>query len=263
MKSFITILTALCAAADAASLGHQPKVHHGVHSMYEFHDSDLKLQIMLPGYTGAAQTKMLSSNFTPSVHYHRRTADGGLEGLEDRDICARVTDCAGKAAESAVAWSKVGAVLVGNGCSSVANSVSSFLTDNDYAYARKVLYENVVLGLGVSIVATPIQYFINVLLDARYASSTNKNDVCGDSNPKTYAGNAASAIYEFCLAIQNEKSTVATTNYDVLDESSPSVPAGFEGLAKFYVASQASTWGPICHDMGIDWKARLLRRLGF
>lgn len=151
---------------------------------------------------------------------------------------------------------------IGSGCNSIAGAVYDFLVADDYQYARQVLFNDAILALIVNIIATPIQYKINAKLDAVWGPS-NTNDACGDSNPETFSNNAASAIYQFCRTIQSEKLEQATTNYEAIDETSTDVPGGYEGLAKFFVSSQAGIWGPICHDLGIDWKKRLLRRFGF
>jgi len=179
----------------------------------------------------------------------------------ERDICATITDCAGQAATSAKAWAAIKLQTTVANCNGAAAAVNNYLVDNNYGAVRNI-FLGTVIGFAITLSSTPIQYFINAKLEARYGNSNNPNDACGEKVPSVFANNAASAVYEFCISIQNEVQSAATTNFDTLDMTSSSAHGGggFEGRAKMFISEQAATWGTICkNDYGVDWKIKLRR----
>jgi hypothetical protein len=165
-----------------------------------------------------------------------------------------ITNCAGQCAESVYAFAKVQvwARVTGN-CAAVANAMDTYLSANNYANANTIITGSV-LSLVFNLGLTPVQYYINAGLD--YLHGKTNNDACGESKPATYTGDAASAIYDFCLAIQNEVESEVTTRFDAADTTSGSATSsnGIHGLAKFFISSQKFQWGPVCSDFGITWK---------
>ncbi|KAL2065827.1 hypothetical protein VTL71DRAFT_3497 [Oculimacula yallundae] len=177
-----------------------------------------------------------------------------------RDICAKLTNCAGNAISTAAAWYGIAAQATVDNCNGIAGAVNQYLTNDDYGAVRTI-FVGAVIGFAITIVSTPIQYYINAKLEARTGNSNNHNDACGERIPSVFANNAANAIYEFCVSIQHEKHQEATTNFDVLDMTSASANGGggFGGRAKLFISEQAATWGPTCADHGITWRAKLRR----
>ena len=256
MKSPIILLAPLlvCVGALVVPEPAEQQSTYKLHTEYTDPLTGKAYQLLVDGYLGEPISRIIPGNFTPSVHFLRHAE------LEQRDVCAKITDCAGQAASSALAWSAVGAAVVGNGCSAVAGALSDFLSANNYEQAKSLL-ANGVLGIAINLGTAPITYYINALMGTQ--DDGGSNDVCGDGNPSTYTGNAANAIYEFCLAIRSEKQNQATTNYDAGDSSSSTSesPHGKQGLAKFFVAQQAGQFAAVCSDYGITWKRMLQRGL--
>ena len=139
------------------------------------------------------------------------------------------------------------------GCGAFGNAVADYFTANNYENAKQVL-NGAIVGLSLAVPLGIEQYFLNAKFDE--VTNNGRNDVCGQADPVTFTGNAASAVYEFCLAIQAEQQDQATTNYDTIDSSTEDsvTPNGQEGLAKFFVAQQAAVWGHVCDDFGVSWK---------
>ncbi|KAI0203670.1 hypothetical protein F4808DRAFT_27096 [Astrocystis sublimbata] len=228
----------------------------GLYSQYVVEGTGQTIKVMIPYYESdynAVDVVEISGNYTPTAHYVRMDDRTLLE----RDICAKVTDCAGKAYSSLTTFGTAAKTLTTSTCAGVANSLESYLTSGNYKVSKQVIVGGAVVGLAVGIVGSFPTYYINAKLEALNDKSGKNNDVCGEKDPKTFSSNAASAVYEFCLSIQKEKAEEATANYDTLDTTNGvnTPTGGFEGRAKFFISEQAATWGDICHDdYGIDWK---------
>lgn len=258
MRLQLSTLLAVSTVSHVVALTITPRAipHVGLHSEYLVKGGENRIQLWFPDYEDDVQTFEISNNFTPSVHYERLD-----RALLERDICAKITDCAGNAASSVAAWAGIAAQATVSSCNAAAGAVNDYLTNDNYGAVRNI-FLGVVLGFAINIGSTVPQYFINAKLEARYGNSNNANDACGEKVPSVFANNAANAVYEFCVSIQGEVQAAATTNFDVLDmaSSSSNGGGGFEGRAKMFISEQAATWGHICsNDYGVDWKFKLRR----
>ncbi|OAQ59430.1 hypothetical protein VFPPC_10488 [Pochonia chlamydosporia 170] len=264
MKKFIPILSYLFAfgLADRESRDLPDGLPVGLHAEYVLPGSEERIQLWLPEHDGPVKTKQLTTAFVPTVHYERRIDHSGLY---ERDICAYITDCAGRAYSTAAAWGAVAKVATVTTCQGVAGAVSDYLTENNYANTKDIIIKGVVVGIAVNLASVAPGYWINAKLEATNADTNGRNDICGEKDPKTFSGNAASAVYEFCLSIQKEQKEQATANFDTLDttDGNGNNRGGFQGRAKLFISEQAATWGDICrNDYGIDWKAKMRRTFG-
>lgn len=143
-------------------------------------------------------------------------------------------------------------------CAGAANTLWDYLQRDNYANT-KYLVGHAMDGIALNVIANVPNFFINALL-TRWTASSSTSDACGQKDDATYAADAASSIYQFCLAIQNEKMEDTATRYDAMDsEDSSTRPAGMQGLAKYFISQQAETWAPVCRDYGIVWRRRLLQ----
>lgn len=112
-------------------------------------------------------------------------------------------------------------------------------------------------GTVVSVAFTPANgitgYYINVMLN--HIRGTG-NDACGETQPPTYAGNAASAMYTFCLALKDKNMAEVATRFNANDAANAdsTTGVGVEGLAKFFIDTQEFTTTEVCRDYGITWR---------
>jgi hypothetical protein len=128
MKTLSLLVFAVSAVADVTSLSARPRGPHpvGLHSQYAVVGSEEIINILVPYHdSDTVQTFMISTNYTPTVHY-RRIDD---RSLVERDICAYITDCAGNAYSTTTAWAAAAKQLTVKSCNGVANAVNSYLSD--------------------------------------------------------------------------------------------------------------------------------------
>ncbi|OBT79566.1 hypothetical protein VF21_01273 [Pseudogymnoascus sp. 05NY08] len=143
-------------------------------------------------------------------------------------------------------------------CNFAAVSVSDYFTANNYAHATAVL-DGALATLAILVPVGIANYYLN----ARFASiqGTSTQDACGEKSPPVIAERAASAMYEFCLSIQNVEIEKAATRYGVSDSSDSDgqwgSADGTHGLSKFNIGSVEFSVLEVCHDFGIDWKRDL------
>lgn len=239
--------------------------NYGVHSEYVDIESGRKIQFLVEGFNGTSSTVMVTSNFTQTTSFRKILPGTESSAIENRDVCEYITSCAGKAAESAKAFAAAATVLTTSVCAQIANGMNNYLSANNYANANTII-QGTVISVLVNIGTTPITYYLNAALD-RY-SAGSKSDACGQTQAPTYSGDAASAIYQFCLAIQAEvgSQSSVTTRFDASDvpsstSTSASPNGGQQGLAKFFISSQAFAFAPVCSDWGIVWKREEEERL--
>jgi hypothetical protein len=173
--------------------------------------------------------------------------------LESRDVCKKVTMCLQKAADS----TKTGAVFLANitkrRCSSISGSIKNYFTANNYANLNSVL-QGAVVGLVVNIASAPIT---NVFLNSDHSlQGQKKSDACDLHDRSFLANDFASAVGEFCVAIQKAQSTTTETHFIAGDvaNSGSHTEKGERAMTKAFVAAQAGNFGPVCSAMGITWK---------
>jgi hypothetical protein len=279
-QTYLIQTLAMVAIAEAVSLVMRENAKpapHGVHSEFTIPGTDHKLQIMVPGHMGEPQQFTLpSEDFTQTVTYHPRSywanQQGNSSHLEDRDVsevCAYVTDCAGTLFDKASDVTQAAATIVATGCGNVANTVNVWLTNDNYGIVYQIL-AGAVINFAITLPSTVSTYYINLKLGASSngGTGTQTNDVCGERDPATFAGNAASAAYQICLNIQgimqsNGDYNTLTSNYDDMDSTSVAAPTpvGETGMLRAFISGQAGTWGAICQDYDITWKRMLARSL--
>lgn len=213
------------------------------------------------GFTGTTvYGSVNASSYTPRVTYKQATdsAFSDNSAFSDDsigDVCLTVADCVGSVYESSSAHIAAVAAATTGFCGGVATSLNDFLSNNDYAETHPIIAGQVlafVVGLGA---AVPI-YFINARLDI---ATGTKSDACGETEPKTYAGNAVDAIFQFCLAIKSVEEEKIAKRYLKADVTSGSATSstGNMGIAQFFISSKKEDFGPTCADFGVTWKRSL------
>ena len=175
-------------------------------------------------------------------------------------MCAHVATCVGTAFDKAVTAGDAAIRVTSQGCGALATAANNFLTLDNYSASRQAL-AGALINFAINVISNVPNYYMNLRLSAQVTGGKGTNNVCGQSNTVTYASNASTAMYEFCLAIQNELKgsgnyNTITSNYSSMDSTSAANPQpdGKEGLAKFFISGQAGVWGPVCNDWGINWK---------
>ncbi|MCJ1384915.1 hypothetical protein MMC17_008033 [Xylographa soralifera] len=217
------------------------------------------IKLYQAGSTGTTQySSVNSSSYAPRISY-KPVTNSTFSDDTITDVCLAIADCAGSAYESSAAQYAAAKVASATWCSSVAGSVNDFLSNNDYAETYPILTGQVI-SFVVQIASTVPIYFINARLDLWTGKAGSTSDACGETEPSTYAGNAADAIFQFCLAIQSVEAESMTRRFMKADVTSGSAESatGKTGIAQFFISSQKDEWGPTCADFGITWKRTLM-----
>jgi hypothetical protein len=230
----------------------------GLHSEVHNPETGGTIQILAEGYTGEVFQVLANTTFTPSRTFKKLSE---LDVVEERDVCQMITNCYGQCADTLTTFknAQIWATIGGN-CASLANSLNNYLSANNYANANSII-QGALLNIVFNIATTPVTWKMNAALDLFF--NGGNQDACGETQAPAYTGDAASAIYQFCLAIQSEVETAVTTRFDAADSASASATSslGSNGLAKFFVAQQAGIFAPICNDYGITWRKRASQAL--
>ncbi|MCJ1414953.1 hypothetical protein MMC32_001283 [Xylographa parallela] len=260
MRYDILFLGSLIPFIEASVIPTIPAGHPGSVPVYESTDvvTGQVIQLYQKGSVRATQYGSVnSSSYTPRITYQPVTNSTFSEDIVV-DACLAIADCVGSAYESGAAQVAAARVASATWCNSVAGSVNDFLTNNNYAETYPILTGQMI-SFVVQIASTVPIYYINAKLDLLTGKDNPTSDACGETQPKAYAGNAADAIFEFCLAIQSveqEKMAKRFLMADVTDGSAESA-SGKMGIAQFFISSTEEFFGPTCSDFGVTWKRSL------
>ncbi|MCJ1285267.1 hypothetical protein MMC26_004607 [Xylographa opegraphella] len=261
MRYNILLLGSLISYASAYVLPVIPAGSTGSVPIYESTDvvTGEVIRLYRKGSSGTTRYSSLnSSSYTPSITYKSVTnstfSDDTVNG-----VCLAIADCFGTAYDSSRAQIAAAAVASTTWCNSVAGSVNDYLSNKNYAETYPILTGQMisfVIAMGSTV---PI-YYINAKLDLLTGKANPTSDACGETQPRAYAGNAADAIYEFCLAIQSVEQEKMSKRFLMADVTSGSATsgAGKMGIAQFFISPTEEFFGPTCADFGITWKRSLV-----
>ncbi|MCJ1434426.1 hypothetical protein MMC27_003794 [Xylographa pallens] len=260
MRYDILLLGSLMPFVKATVIPTIPAGYPGSVPIYESTDvvTGKIIQLYQKGSTGTTQySSVNSSSYTPRITYKPVTNSTFSDDIVI-DVCLAIADCAGSAYESSAAQIAAVKVASATWCNSVAGSVNDFLTNNNYAETYPILTGQI-LSFVVQIASTVPIYYINAKLDLLTGKDNPTSDACGETQPKAYAGNAADAIFEFCLAIQSVEQEKMAKRFLMADVSSGGAESasGKIGIAQFFISSTEEFFGPTCSDFGITWKRSL------
>ncbi|KAJ4155569.1 hypothetical protein LMH87_000807 [Akanthomyces muscarius] len=233
---------------------------YGHYATYVFPADNASFPLYVQGHDGEAKVVTLDlSTFQVESKWqqkHFKTMRMDNHAIEDRDVCEAIAVCYQQAAETATTASLWLANTVGNTCKNIGSSIWHYFSDNNYENLHSILQQAAV-GLAINIASTPLG---NVILNSGH-QATSGQDKCGTREPENLANDFASALQQFCEAIQKSKDTVTDNHYysgELKDDESSQ--DGTMAITKAFIASQAGNFGPACKALGIEWK-RSLRAL--
>ncbi|KMK54970.1 GPI anchored protein [Aspergillus fumigatus Z5] len=240
----LLIYAVLAGAETTATVDQSPQEHFGLHSQF-IDKLGATYNVFVKDFHGTHKIQYINStDFIPTSHFVRFDQH---PNLDERNVCRKSLIALAKAAPT------------GQMCGSVATTLWNYLKADDYAAVKNLAW-TAGSGIALNVIGNIPNYYINALL-AKQSASGEPSDACGQNNDSTYASDAASSVYEFCLSIQTEKMENTATRFDAMDSRSSSTwPAGVQGMAKYFISQQAETWAPICAAYGITWKRDMLLR---
>lgn len=252
----LLIYAVLAGAETTATVDQSPQEHFGLHSQF-IDELGATYNVFVKDFHGTHKIQYINStDFIPTSHFVRFDQH---PNLDERNVCRKVADCIGNSTDSAATWLEAKAAPTGQMCGSVATTLWNYLKADDYAVVKNLAW-TAGSGIALNVIGNIPNYYINALL-AKQSASGDPSDSCGQNADSTYASDAASSVYEFCLSIQTEKMENTATRFDAMDSRSSSTwPAGGQGMAKYFISQQAETWAPICAAYGITWKRDMLLR---
>lgn len=137
----------------------------GVHTEFTLPDNGHAIQMHVEGYTGPVRFMDFSDTpFVPSQHFMLPWERNLTSTLEKRNVCQYLADCLADGVTDVAVWTIEKTALGAAFCTSIANSMNDYLTNNNYANANAILLGSAItlfwtLGL------TLVQYFMNAKLD--------------------------------------------------------------------------------------------------